>query len=197
MNVATDIYACLTTASIDLTQIASSGGGVWLFGSRAAGCARRDSDWDLLIICNSARIPRRVKHHGIDINYLPSAHVETWSKSELGTHVSEYGIRLDGGRALWTKKRADLAASRKQALVAIRSEQLNMVQPLLRPGQLQAELLRLRRNAQRGWLLSLNTPVPPTAMLDDAWQSSNISLQTSILEACGVARTIAALIVSA
>ena len=35
-----------------------AGGSVWLYGSRARGNARADSDWDLLILLNKDRIEK-------------------------------------------------------------------------------------------------------------------------------------------
>jgi len=190
------LAACLEQAGLLLSRIAADGGGVWLFGSRAAGCARGDSDWDLLVVSPSVRACYRSKVLGADVNYVPMRELPAWSTGELAGHVAEYGIRIDDGRPLLFHARPSLAAPRKQALVASRSERLRVLRAALQPRQFQAEILRLRRNAQRGWLLSRNFAVPPTVMLDEEWSAAAPSLRESILSACNVAHRIAEVILS-
>jgi predicted nucleotidyltransferase len=177
----------LREARIDLDHIASGGGGVWLFGSRAVGCARRDSDWDLLVLTSSSVVEDRQKCGNVDVIYVALRNLETWAASELAAHVEEYGVRLDTGSPIEINAKPAAAAGRKKALVAVRSRFLDRVWVALRPSQLRCELLRLRRNAHRGWLLAEGSGVPPTALLDNAWSMASNPERAAILGSCQMA----------
>jgi hypothetical protein len=179
--------ARLREAHIDLDHIAAGGGGVWLFGSRAAGCARRDSDWDLLVLTSSSVTHDRHKYGDVDVIYVALGDLENWAASELAAHVAGYGLRLDPGAAIEINAKPALAAVRKKALVASRSQLLDRIWVALRPAQLRCELLRLRRNAHRGWLLAKGSGVPPTALLDNAWSMASNPKRASILRSCQMA----------
>jgi Nucleotidyltransferase domain len=177
----------LRKAEIDLERIAEAGGGVWLFGSRAAGCARKNSDWDLLILTPSAVTESRRKRGNVDLVYVALADLQTWASSELAVHVETYGMRLDEGPPIQFNANPIAAAVRKQALVAVRSRFLDRIGLVLQPAQLGCELLRLRRNAHRGWLLAEGQAVPPTALLDRAWQAASERTRVAILDSCQMA----------
>lgn len=177
----------LRKAEIDLERIAEGGGGVWLFGSRAAGCARKNSDRDLLILTPSAVTESHRKRGKVDLIYVALADLQTWASSELAAHVETYGMRLDEGPLLQFNANPIAAAVRKQALVAVRSRFLDRIGAVLQPAQLGCELLRLRRNAHRGWLLAEGQGVPPTALLDRAWQAASELTRVAILDSCQMA----------
>lgn len=177
----------LREAGIDLHRIASGGGGVWLFGSRAVGCAREDSDWDLLVLTPFTASETRRRYGNVDVIHVALAELHAWASSELAAHVEEYGVRLDPGSPIEINARPTAAAGRKQALVATRSRFLDRIWVALRPAQLSCELLRLRRNAHRGWFLAKGKGVPPTALLDQAWSVASDPLRASILGSCHMA----------
>jgi hypothetical protein len=177
----------LRKADLDLERIAEGGGGVWLFGSRAAGCARRNSDWDLLVLTSSTVAEDRRKCGNADIIYVALAELQTWASSELAAHVEMYGMRLDEGPPIQINANPIAAAARKQALVAVRSRFLDRIGAVLQPAQLGGELLRLRRNAHRGWLLAEGHGVPPTALLDREWQAASELTRVAILDSCQMA----------
>lgn len=172
---------CLRTSGIELNHISASGGGVWLFGSRAVGCARVDSDWDLLIIASSHPHETRRKFGNIEIVYVSLTDLGIWASTELAAHVADFGVRLDSGAPIKINSNPVVAAARKQALVATRSRFLDRLWVALRPEQLKCELLRLRRNAQRGWVLADGHGAPPTAMLDQRWSMANKQMRATIL----------------
>lgn len=175
------LLACLRRASIDLDAIAACGGGVWLFGSRAVGCARDDSDWDLLVLDPQRTTGGRRKHGEIDTVFVAMAQLHEWLSGELAAHVRDFGVRLDRGTPIEIDANPRVAALRKRALVAARSRFLHQLWAAFTPSQHDAELLRLRRNAHRGWVLSTGQGVPPTALLDVAWSDASPQQRAAIL----------------
>jgi Polymerase beta, Nucleotidyltransferase len=119
----------LRKAELNLECIAEEGGAVWLFGSRAAGCARRDSDWDLLVLTPSTVTQDRRKCGRADIIYVALTELQTWASSELAAHVEVYGMRLDEGPPIQINANPIAAAVRKRALVAVRSRFLDRYSP--------------------------------------------------------------------
>jgi predicted nucleotidyltransferase len=71
---------------------------VVLFGSRAAGAGRPDSDWDLVLVdrraahAPSRKVQVRDRARGVDVVVVPSLDDETFLGSELGAHVAWYGL---------------------------------------------------------------------------------------------------------
>jgi hypothetical protein len=177
---------CLRRANIDLAAIAASGGGVWLFGSRAVGCARDDSDWDLLVLDPQTMTGHRRKCGKVDTVIVAMAQLDEWRCGELAAHVRDFGIRLDQGQPIEIDACPREAAVRKQALVAERSRFLHRLWAAFTPGQHDTELLRLRRNAHRGWVLAMGHGVPPTALLDAAWSDASSQQRAAILAASHV-----------
>jgi predicted nucleotidyltransferase len=191
---------------IQLNRLSANGGGVWLFGSRAAGCARVDSDWDLLVLTSLppqearrkfadieivyvslADLEARRKFADIEIVYVSLADLDIWVSTELAAHVADFGIRLDSGNPIKINSNPAAAAARKQALVATRSRFLDRLWVAFRPEQLKCELLRLRRNAHRGWVLAEGHGPPPTALLDQRWSIASKQMRASILAASDLA----------
>lgn len=142
---------------------------VVLFGSRAAGVAHERSDWDLL--CVGEGRTRRTRQ--IDLIWLTpeELHSHTWLMSELAGHIAHYGRWLVGtpdwaghveiGRDACLDKRIRIARR-----VAVWERFWPRCSPRLRLRY--ARLLR--RNLQRHALLLAGEPVPPSAILDQAWR---------------------------
>lgn len=141
-----------------------------LFGSRAAGRARPASDWDLL--CVAEQRPSSIA--GVDLIWISPCDLSTpaWLGSELAGHVAAWGRWLHG-EPDWISSvvHGERAATRKAQRVASKLVALERAWDALGPAYQRRHLLLLRRDLQRHGLLSRGEPVPPTALLDDAWRA--------------------------
>jgi hypothetical protein len=175
----------LAEASIDLAAILTRGGSAWMFGSRATRCARADSDWDILIVGSERglahELPRRSR---LDLVYVDTQDFSMWCGSELASHVAVYGRPISVAHKIIA--RPTEAAPRKQRVVQERAASLARLWILLQPAQREREVLRLRRDAQRAWHLTMSLAVPPTAMLDEQWSALDASSRCAILDFCGL-----------
>ncbi len=139
-----------------------------LFGSRAGGCARPASDWDLL--CVGSGSPRRLS--GVDLVWIEPGSVEaaTWLGGDLAGHVAAHGVWLHGAPP-WRLEDVSftLAARRKEERIARRIGSIAQIWELWRAPYRQKHAVRLRRDVQRLHLLLQRIPIPPTAVLDAAW----------------------------
>jgi hypothetical protein len=170
-------------------SVARNGGGVWAFGSRAAGCARRDSDWDVLVVTRSRPIRTRVCHGVLDVVRVDFASfLGHWRQTELATHVAAFGVCLAAPRALNIVAVPLAAATRKARVVASRAALVDRLWDAFQPQQLYRELLRLRRDVQRAALLATAQPVPPTAALDLAWSASGDVSRQEVLRTVPLSR---------
>jgi predicted nucleotidyltransferase len=142
---------------------------VVIFGSRAVGMHRPDSDLDVLLVnANTARL--RVA--GVDFVILRSDELASplWLGSELASHIAEYGKWIKGGGSWRDQVRvSNRAAMRKQARIV----GLLMCAPKwwskLHPVFHSKYKLTIRRELQRLDLLRKKIPVPPTRTLDSDW----------------------------
>jgi hypothetical protein len=139
-----------------------------LFGSRAAGCARPSSDWDLL--CVGAGSSRKVR--GLDLVWIEPHALETsvWLGGDLAGHVAAHGLWLEG-EPCWDLGAVHfpMAARRKEARIARSLRALAQAWDLLGAGYRTKHATLLRRDVQRCYLLQRGLPIPPSAMLDDVW----------------------------
>jgi hypothetical protein len=150
---------------------------VVLFGSRAAGMAGATSDWDILLVGHGTSV-----HSGhADVVWIPPEQLtrDSWLGSELANHVAAYG-RWVRGPGSW---RRDVfcsfeAAAEKERAVAVQLTELRRVWPHLLDGAKARHARRVRRDVQRLRLLQARTAVPPTAMLDQAWEGPRSPRET-------------------
>lgn len=139
-----------------------------IFGSRAAGVSKEDSDFDLLCVgAGTSRLSR-----SLDLVFITPQDIlgERWLGSELAGHVARYGVWLKG-EPDWVR----LHHGSRQALERKRTKLLHRLQSveqhfhLLDPLYLQKYLTLTRRDLQRYEYLAQSEPVPPTPILDQAW----------------------------
>jgi hypothetical protein len=138
------------------------------FGSRAFGCERSSSDWDLL--CVGAGRSRKLGR--LDLVWADARALEdaAWLGGDLAGHVAAYGTWLHGN-CPWRSAdiRFDLAAKRKEQQVVRRVRSVGRVWELLGPAYRDKHAVLLRREVQRLELLGRSVPVPPTMRLDLDW----------------------------
>lgn len=173
----------LRSRGVDVAEIAAGGGGVWCFGSRAAGCAKPESDWDVLVIDRAPAGEHRICCGRIDLVKVCVDDLGAWTTGELATHVAAYGVRLDPGRALALHASPAAAAPRKCAVTGARARTLDALWSGLGPSQRDREALRLRRDVHRAWRLSRGGPIPPTALLEQEWTAASPRARAAILKA--------------
>jgi predicted nucleotidyltransferase len=140
-----------------------------IFGSRAAGLHRPDSDLDVLLVGANTGRPRVA---GLDFAFLRSEEVASpfWLGSELASHIASYGKWVKGCGSWREQVRiSDRAAMRKQARVVGLLMRAPNWWSKLHPVFHTKYKLTIRRELQRLDLLRRRTPVPPTFALDSAW----------------------------
>ena len=139
-----------------------------LFGSRAAGVANEDSDFDLLCVGSGTSQLSR----SLDLVFIAPGDLlgERWLGSELAGHVARYGIWLQGGPA-WVHRHhgSHQAVERKRQKLLHRLEVVEQHFHRLDPLYLQKYLTLTRRDLQRFEHLTNGEPVPPTPLLDQTW----------------------------
>jgi hypothetical protein len=142
---------------------------VVIFGSRAAGVHRRDSDLDVLIVGEN-KPGRRIP--GLDIVHLLPKQVESsfWLGSELASHIAKYGkwLKSDGDwtRDAYLKPRA-VQRKQQRVLSLLRNAEERWLR--LHPIFQKRYATTIRRELLRLGLLQHQVPVPPTAALDSQW----------------------------
>ena len=167
------LIRALHEQQLSWSELGSRASQVILFGSRAAGVARTDSDWDLLCVGEGTSIHNRV----IDIVWISPAQLTTarWLGSELASHVAAYGQWLIG-KDSWSHlvRLSPEAIHHKRQSILSQLSELKRLWPRLAPGLRAKHLRRLRRGVQRLQCLSEDRAVPPTRMLDDLWDQSGL-----------------------
>lgn len=158
-------------AGLELGRLVRRGAEVWLFGSRAGGCSRVDSDWDVLIL-DDEPVPARRRVGRLDIVTVTRAHaLGAWRGSELAVHVARYGLAL-GSKMDWNLEVDVLAAAaRKRNVVEARALRLGRTWEALPAPQRVREAVRLRLDLQRAACLISGGSVPPTAVLNRSWDA--------------------------
>jgi predicted nucleotidyltransferase len=172
----------LSEAGVDVAAVMGSGGGLWCFGSQAAGCARADSDWDVLVVTRTPVPESRIRHARLDLVNVQFDELDAWALTELAAHVAVYGVRVDQGREHTLRSIPKAAAPRKCIVVGKRAQILDALWTGLQPGQRSRETLRLRRDLHRAWLLTQGAAIPPTAALEREWRSSTLRARATILD---------------
>ena len=149
---------------------------VILFGSRAAGCAHSSSDWDILLIGGSCRLPQVPNFDLVTIAHLDGESALRWHSTELAVHVRRYGVWLVGAPPEEWLMDFQRVVNRKHHLVGVRIRTLRSVWGSLSRVRRDRELILLRRELQRLGLLRQGEPVPPRQVLDDAWDRGTVDL---------------------
>lgn len=153
-------------------QLQETSMAVFLFGSRAAGCHREDSDWDLLCIGDG----RSRMRQGLDLIWIPVHQTEDvrWRETELASHVAAWGRCLHGDEHWVHDARPGSLAVRLKAQVLegrVRALPRGRPWPSERHRRRRSE--EIRRDLQRYALLAGGVAVPPTAQLDRCWQDES------------------------
>jgi hypothetical protein len=164
-----DLFCALAGLGLTLADLRRSAEQVILFGSRAADLARAGSDWDLLVIGEGR------SHHtpALDLVWVSPRELATpaWLASELAGHVARWG-RWIHGTPDWVSEAicGDLAREHKARRLAARLSALEQAWDLLPPAYRHKHRTLVRRDLQRHALLARGEAVPPSRLLDDAWQ---------------------------
>jgi hypothetical protein len=163
-----DLCRALACHDLNLDSLRRDAQAIVLFGSRAAGCAELNSDWDLL--CVGAGSSRRT--YGLDVVWVEPRALQTsaWLGSDLASHIAAHGLWLEG-KPSWDLSTVDFskAAFRKEARLARSLRSLSRAWNLLRPEYQAKHANLIRRDVQRFNLLRCRLPIPPSAMLDALW----------------------------
>jgi hypothetical protein len=153
---------------------------VWLFGSRAAGCAMPESDWDVLVLDPAAR-SGRTRIGVIDLVTVgwTNEHPGRWLSSELAVHVSRYG-RLVIGERTWTSAvNTRAAAEAKAARTNRRLHALCRAWRNLSVEHRNRRSVEMRRDVQRCLALADRETVPATQVLDLEWNQAGRGARAS------------------
>lgn len=149
---------------------------VILFGSRARGLHRLDSDFDMLFVGNG----KRIRTSRLDVLYLPRATIESkaWHGSELAMHIAHYGVWLKGishwKRHVYVSKSA---IERKAGRVMRTFAAIDKSWQFLLHSFKEKHLTRLCAELVRLECLLQGNAVPPTAMLAKRWSDWPPSIQ--------------------
>ena len=163
------IDAALRPLGLTCDAIEQTASQVVLFGSRAAGVADENSDWDLLVVGEGRSIHARQ----VDLIRIPPAAVQSarWLGSELAAHVATYGRWLFGPDEWRARARVSPeAVTQKRDSVEFQLGELGRLWPFLLPAARARHLTRLRREVQRLEVMRGGHAVPPGRYLDLAWK---------------------------
>ncbi len=153
-----------------LKDLLSGSADLIVFGSRAAGLERVDSDLDILAI-GPLKLPKRKGLIDLICVSEPDAHTLAWEHSEIFRHVEAYGISLMHERPLINVVIDKHAANRKRHRIESLIPKLMNSWDALNDGYKAKYLTKVRREFQRYKLLDSGLPVPPTAVLDSQIES--------------------------
>jgi len=163
------LHSLISNSGTSYEKVVGVSTEVVIFGSRAIGVNRPDSDLDVLLVDASVGRPRVA---GIDFVILRSEDLASsrWLGSELASHIAQYGKWIKGPGS-WRHQVhvSDRAAMRKETRIV----GLLMCAPKwwskLHPVFHTKYKLTIRRELQRLDLLRRRIPVPPTYALDADW----------------------------
>lgn len=165
-----DLLSALAGLSLSLADLRRSSEQIVIFGSRAAGLARACSDWDLLLVGEGC------SHNtpAIDLVWVSPRELASpmWLGSELAGHVARWG-RWIHGTPDWVTSVAcgEGARQHKARRLASRVTALEQAWKHLPPAYHRKHRTLVRRDLQRHALLADGQAVPPSAVLDEAWQA--------------------------
>lgn len=165
-----DLSCVLADLGLTLAELQRTAEQIVLFGSRAAGLGRAGSDWDLLVVGEG-----RSRHTlAIDLVWASPRELAStsWLTSELAGHVARWGHWIHGTPD-WVAEvvRGEMAREHKARRLASRLAALEQAWHLLPPVYQRKHHTLVRRDLQRHALLAQGEAVPPSPMLDDAWQA--------------------------
>jgi hypothetical protein len=166
-----DLSRAVAACGLSFDDIGHCKQAVALFGSRAAGCARPASDWDLLCIGHG----RSRKLAGLDLVFVEPRSLDdgTFFGGDLASHALAFGCWLDGACPWGSADLAfSLAARRKEERLARKLNSLSRAWELLGPAYRTKHATLVRRDVQRLASLHCRDAVPPTAYLDRDWLES-------------------------
>lgn len=175
MRTSETLFDACACAGVDLEERCRRGS-IWLFGSRAAACARSNSDWDLLVVLTTPPTGRgRERVATIDLVTVTThgSARDRWLGSELAAHVACYGELL-AGRDDWSDAILPSHASRRKSeRTCARIASVSRAWAELRPNHRTKWALALRRDIQRSLALARIGTVPPTYVLDQEWAATS------------------------
>ena len=169
------VYAAIDQLHWD--DVLESAAEIVVFGSRAAGVNSASSDLDVLCIGDGTR--HKFPH--LDLIWTPERERDSqaWLSSELAGHIARYGIWIAGAGS-WregVKTGAD-AVRHKESRILNLAAGLAAHWSRLHPDFRVKYLISLRREIQRLMVLREGEAVPPTPLLDKAWQAGGAGLKT-------------------
>ena len=163
------LHDLLSNSGMTYENVVDASTEVVIFGSRAVGMHRSDSDLDVLLVGTNMG---RLRVAGIDFVLLRPEELASslWQGSELASHIASYGKWVKGCGFWCDQVRiSDRAAMRKQARVIGLLMRAPKWWSRLHPVFHTKYKLTIRRELQRLDLLRKKTPVPPTRTLDLDW----------------------------
>jgi hypothetical protein len=160
----------LVGLGLTLAGLQRSAEQVVLFGSRAAGLGRDRSDWDLLVVGEGeSRHTETIDLVWVSPRDLAS---QRWLQSELGGHVARWGRWIHGAPDWVTEAGSgEVAREHKARRLASRLAALEQAWHLLAPAYQHKHHTLVRRDLQRHAILARGEAVPPSPLLDDAWEA--------------------------
>ncbi len=165
------LHDLISSSGLTYDKVVGASSEVVIFGSRAVGVHRSDSDLDVLLVDANAGHPSVA---GIDFVVLRSDELVSprWLGSELASHIAEYG-KWEKGCGSWRQQAriSDRAAMRKQARIVGLLMRAPKWWSRLHPIFHAKYKITIRRELQRLDLLRNQIPVPPTRILDSDWDS--------------------------
>lgn len=155
---------------LSLEDLLSGSADVIVFGSRAAGLERIDSDLDILAV-GPLKLPKKKGLIDLICVSEPDARTLAWQHSEIFRHVGTYGISLMRERPMIEVVVDEHAANRKRQRIEGLIPKLMDSWEALNDGYKAKYLTKMRREFQRYKLLNSGLAVPPTAVLDSQVES--------------------------
>jgi len=153
-----------------------------VFGSMALGLERPDSDIDVLCVGECDYKLKTTSLDLIGVSTKTNAN-GVWLHSELASHIARYGVWVKGSPQWTTDASIDhyVVAEKRRRVMAFMKGLPHLWSRFEDCFRIKYSI-KMRRETQRLILLQRGVPIPPTRILDDAWdsfsQSSNDIFQT-------------------